>query len=166
LAGYAEIESEYKALAAADPGDKSHAIHRLEQAIEAGSSLISLMSGAYGICNRLRRGPDILRCGALLSSASRVIGGHAAGGVTEQITTSVRYFCNELSKLGLDPEKPGDVEIIAEWTKLDRFNDPAALGAGATANDWAELESLSACIVTDLQEKLAGIQKGLPALPR
>lgn len=160
LASYADVETEYKTLTAADPNNKSKDIHRLEQTIEAGSSLISLMSGAYGICNRLRKGPKLIACGALLSTISQIGAEKSAGGVAEQIATSVRYFCIELSKLGLDPENPSDAETVAEWSQIDRFNDPAALGANATANDWAELESLAACIVTDLQEKLAGIQKG------
>jgi hypothetical protein len=155
LASFAEVEAEYKTICANDPYNNSEQIHRLEQAIETGSSLISLLSNAYGICNRLRKGPKMFDgCGALLSTVSHVGAEKAAGGVAEQIATSVRYFCTELSKLGLDPENPSDAEMIGEWSQIDRFCDPATLGANANANDWAELETLAACLVTDLQERL------------
>lgn len=155
LSGFAEAE-EFKGYRTNDPVRHRGRSHQLEQAIEAGTSLITLLSGAYGICKRL---PSNLNTpcenGASFATIAP-LNAKPADSVAEQIAASVQGFCAELGKLGLDPENRSDAEMLSEWNQIVRFGDPASLGASATANDWAELETLAACLVTDLQERLFG----------
>ena len=155
LSGFAEVEVEFQALSAADPGAEADDLRRFERAIEAGESLLNQLSGTYKLCSRLRNGPNMLRCGAVLTAATRVWGSRVAGGVAGQVAGSVRHFCKKLAELELNPESGSDAEILAASSQLERFTDPTCLGADAQADGWAELEALTRGLVSDLQERLA-----------
>jgi len=137
------------------PGGGPDRRYPIEQAIDAGESLVNHLGGMYGLCNRLRHPTSMPRCGAILNAARDVWGNRVAGGVNRQIADSVRRFCDKRGQLQLDPENPSDAEVLAARAQVERFADPASLGAAAEAEAWAELEAVASGLISDLRERLS-----------
>jgi hypothetical protein len=153
LAGFEEVQAEYQALCTTEAPVEQNDIRLLDRAIDAAESLVSHVTGSYKITNRLRSGPTLLQCGAILRTATQAWGGKLAGDVTGQIAGSVSHFCEQVRQLGLNLGIDSDREILAACSQLERFTDPSSLGAGAEADAWAELEAVARGVLSDLQER-------------
>jgi hypothetical protein len=140
---------------AAEPPSKAVAadvVRRLERAIDAGESVLGQLSGAYGVCSRLRSSQNSRgHGGALLAAVLQSGRNNTADYLTTQIAESVEHFCSQLAQLGLDPENPPDAEILSDFTQLQRFADSGCGALGGNVDAWAELEILTRGLMSDLQ---------------
>jgi hypothetical protein len=166
--GHAEAEPQVRCVPGSGqvrPGDShaeqgtskavaADAVHRIERAIDAGELVLSHLSGAYGVCSRLRSGQRSGgRGGALLAAVLQSGRNRTADYLTSQIAESVEHFCNQLGQLGFDSENPADAEILSAISQLRRFADLGSGALGGTNSDgWAELEILTRGLVSDLQD--------------
>lgn len=133
-------------------GDGQGYTHELEQALEAGETLLSQLKGAYASCNRLRSSDPFGPKGALIKLAVSTWKGSIANQLTGQVGNSVAYFVKQLQRLPLGPDYLPDVCTML--AQLEPFTSAAGLSAKAGSDAWVELEVVTRSIISDLEDQL------------